>query len=88
MMIQFKPNVLVQAKNGPVDFQPREPVQPLFGAMVQTPVMAELQVTQEYLGWSTHLVYLAPMWKEYLEFDTHAKGEGSTMAKVIDGSIV
>ncbi len=84
---KFKDNVLVQAKNGPVDFQPREPVQPLFGAMKQTPVMAELQVTQEYLGWSTHLVYLAPMWKEYLEFDTHAKGEGSTMAKVIDGSV-
>jgi len=84
---QFKSNVLVQAKNGPVDFQPREPVQPLFGAMKQTPVMAELQVTQEYLGWSTHLVYLAPMWKEYLEFDTHAKGEGSTMAKVIDGTV-
>ncbi len=84
---KFKDNVLVQAKNGPVDFQPREPVQPLFGAMKQTPVMAELQVTQEYLGWSTHLVYLAPMWKEYLEFDTHAKGEGSTMAKVIDGTV-
>jgi alpha-glucuronidase len=84
---QFKSNVLVQAKNGPVDFQPREPVQPLFGAMVQTPVMAELQVTQEYLGWSTHLVYLAPMWKEYLEFDTYARGEGSTMAKVIDGTV-
>lgn len=84
---KFKDNVLVQAKNGPVDFQPREPVQPLFGAMVHTPVMAELQVTQEYLGWSTHLVYLAPMWKEYLEFDTRAKGEGSTMAKVIDGTL-
>ena len=84
---EFKSNVLVQAKNGPIDFQPREPVQPLFGAMVHTPVMAELQVTQEYLGWSTHLVYLAPMWKEYLEFDTYAKGKGSTMAKVIDGTV-
>ena len=83
----FKPNVLAQAKNGPVDFQPREPVQPLFGAMEQTSVMLELQVTQEYLGHSTHLVYLAPMWKEYLEFDTYAKGPDSTMAKVVDGTV-
>ncbi|MEJ2647008.1 MAG: alpha-glucuronidase family glycosyl hydrolase [Sedimentisphaerales bacterium] len=84
---KFKDNVFAQAKNGPIDFQPREPVQPLFGALKQTPVMLELQVTKEYLGWSTHLVYLAPMWKEYLEFDTYAKGKGSTMAKVIDGTL-
>jgi alpha-glucuronidase len=84
---KFKANVFAQAKNGPVDFQPREPVQPLFGALKQTPIMLELQVTQEYLGWSTHLVYLAPMWKEYLEFDTYSKGKGSTMAKVIDGTL-
>lgn len=84
---KFKDNVFAQAKNGPVDFQPREPVQPLFGALKKTPIMLELQVTQEYLGWSTHLVYLAPMWKEYLEFDTYAKGKGSTMAKSIDGSL-
>jgi alpha-glucuronidase len=84
---KFKDNVFAQAKNGPIDFQPREPVQPLFGALKQTPIMLELQVTKEYLGWSTHLVYLAPMWKEYLEFDTYAKGKGSTMAKVIDGSL-
>jgi alpha-glucuronidase len=63
---KFHSNVFVQAKNGPVDFQPREPVQPLFGAMPKTPLMMELQITQEYLGHSTHLVYLAPMWKEYL----------------------
>ncbi|MBN2102739.1 alpha-glucuronidase [bacterium] len=84
---QFKSNVFVQSKNGPVDFQPREPVHPLFGAMPQTPLMLELQITQEYLGHSTHLVYLAPMWKEYLQFDTHAKGEGSTLSSVIDGSL-
>ena len=84
---KFRPNVFVQAKNGPVDFQPREPVQPLFGAMPKTPLMMELQITQEYLGHSTHLVYLAPMWKEYLQFDLFAKGPGSTTAKVIDGTL-
>ncbi|MBN1996847.1 alpha-glucuronidase [candidate division KSB1 bacterium] len=84
---QFKRNVFVQAKNGPIDFQPREPVQPLFGAMPKTPMMLELQITQEYLGHSTHLVYLAPMWKEYLQFDTFAQDSGSTLASIIDGSI-
>jgi alpha-glucuronidase len=83
----FRPNVFVQAKNGPLDFQPREPVQPLFGSMTRTPMMLELQITQEYLGHSTHLVYLAPMWKEYLQFDLFAKGPGSTLAAVIDGSL-
>jgi alpha-glucuronidase len=84
---KFNSNVFVQAKNGPVDFQPREPVQPLFGAMPKTPLMMEFQITQEYLGHSTHLVYLAPMWKEYLTFDTFAKGEGSYVYKVIDGTL-
>jgi alpha-glucuronidase len=84
---KFNSNVFVQAKNGPVDFQPREPVQPLFGAMPKTPLMMELQITQEYLGHSTHLVYLAPMWKEYLMFDMFAKGEGSYVYKVIDGTL-
>ncbi|MGA9365550.1 MAG: alpha-glucuronidase family glycosyl hydrolase [Bacteroidota bacterium] len=84
---KFRDNVFVQAKNGPLDFQPREPVQPLFGAMPNTPLMLELQITQEYLGHSTHLVYLAPMWKEYLEFDFHAKGLGSTLAKTVDGTL-
>ena len=84
---QFKSNVFIQSKNGPVDFQPREPVCPLFGAMPKTPMILELQITQEYLGHSTHLVYLGPMWKEYLKFDTYAKGKGSTLASVIDGSL-
>ncbi len=84
---KFLGNVFVQAKNGPLDFQPREPVQPLFGAMPKTPLMLELQITQEYLGHSTHLVYLAPMWKEYLQFDTYAKGRGSTLASIIDGTL-
>jgi alpha-glucuronidase len=84
---QFRPNVFVQAKNGPIDFQPREPVQPLFGSTPKTPLMLELQITQEYLGHSTHLVYLAPMWKEYLKFDTYAKGPGSALSSVIDGTL-
>jgi alpha-glucuronidase len=84
---QFRPNVLVQVKNGPLDFQPREPFHPLFGAMPRTPLMAELQITQEYLGQSTHLVYLAPMWKEALDADTYAHGPGSLVAQVIDGSL-
>ena len=84
---KFRPNVLIQSKNGPIDFQPREPVTALFGSMPKTPLMLELQIAQEYLGHSKHLVYLAPMWKEYLDFDTYAKGTGSTLASIIDGSL-
>lgn len=84
---RFRPNVMVQVKNGPLDFQPREPFSPLFGATPKTPLMAELQVTQEYLGQSTHLVYLAPMWKEFLDSDTYASGPGSRVSKVLDGSL-
>ncbi len=84
---KFRDNVLIQAKNGPIDFQPREPFHPLFGAMKKTPVMVEFQITQEYLGCATHLVYLATLYKECLESDTYAKGKGSTVAKVIDGSL-
>jgi alpha-glucuronidase len=84
---KFRKNVLVQVKNGPIDFQPREPFSPLFGAMNQTPLMMEFQLTQEYLGQGTHLVYEAPMFKEVLDADTYAKGKGSTVAKVIDGSL-
>lgn len=83
----FRDNVLIQVKNGPIDFQPREPFHPLFGAMPHTPLMMEFQITQEYLGQATHLVYLAPMYKECLEADTYAKGKGSTVAKIIDGTI-
>lgn len=84
---QFESNVLVQVKNGPIDFQPREPFHPLFGAMPQTPLMMEFQITQEYLGQATQLVYLAPMYKEVLQTDTYAKGKGSSVARVIDGSL-
>jgi len=83
----FRTNVILQAKNGPFDFQPREPYHPLFGAMSQTTLGMEFQITQEYLGHSTHLVYLAPMWKEVLDSDTYANGAGSTVAKVVDGSL-
>ena len=83
----FRENVLVQVKNGPIDFQPREPFHPLFGAMPETPLMMEFQITKEYLGFSTHLVYLAPLFKEVLDADTYARGEGSSVANVIDGSL-
>jgi alpha-glucuronidase len=84
---KFRKNVLIQVKNGPIDFQPREPFSPLFGAMPQTPLMMEFQVTQEYLGQGTHLVYEAPLFKEVLDADTYSNGKGSTVAKIIDGSI-
>lgn len=84
---KFADNVIVQVKNGPLDFQPREPFHPLFGAMERTPVMPEFQITQEYLGFSTHLVYLATLFRECLDADTYAKGKGSTVASVADGSL-
>jgi alpha-glucuronidase len=84
---KFRKNVLVQVKNGPIDFQPREPLSPLFGAMPQTPLMMEFQLTQEYLGQATNLVYEAPLFKETLGADTYEKGKGSTVAKVIDGTL-
>ncbi len=84
---QFSPNVIVQVKNGPIDFQPREPFSPLFGNMPKTPLGVEFQLTQEYLGFATHLVYEAPLFKECLESDTYVKGKGSTVAKVVDGSL-
>jgi alpha-glucuronidase len=84
---KFKANVLVQVKNGAIDFQPREPFHPLFGAMPKTPLMMEFQITQEYLGFATHLVFLPILFKECLESDTYAKGKSSTIAKVIAGSL-
>lgn len=65
---KFDDNVIVQIKNGPIDFQPREPYSPLFGAMPQTDQMVEFQVTQEYLGHSNHIAYLAPMWTEFFDY--------------------
>ena len=84
---QFAANVVVQVKNGPIDFQPREPFHPLFGAMPKTPLAMEFQITQEYLGFTTNMVYQASLYKECLDSDTHAAGPGSTVAKVVDGSL-
>lgn len=90
---QFADNVVVQNKNGPRDFLPREPVAPLIGGMEQTNVGMELQITQEYTGQSTHLCYLVPMWKEYLSFDTKTDSpyadtsQGTTVDKIIDGTV-
>ncbi len=84
---QFRDNVIIQIKNGPVDFQPREPFSPLFGQLDNTNIMAEMQITQEYLGHSNHMVYLHPMWKECLDADTYQKGEGSTVAAETLGKV-
>jgi alpha-glucuronidase len=84
---QFHDNVIVQVKNGAIDFQPREPFHPLFGAMPKTALGMEFQITKEYLGFATHLVYLGPLYEEALKSDTYAKGAGSTVAKVVDGAL-
>lgn len=83
----FRENVIVQVKNGPLDFQPREPFHPLFGAMAETPLALELQITKEYLGFSTHLAYLGTLWEEVLSADTYAASGDSRVARVVDGSL-
>ena len=83
----FRENAFVQVKNGALDFQPREPFHPLFGGMAKTPIMLEFQLTKEYLGQDTHLAYLGTLFEEVLRADTWAKGKGSTVARVIDGSL-
>ncbi|WP_420910294.1 alpha-glucuronidase family glycosyl hydrolase [Neobacillus muris] len=84
---QFHTNVILQIKNGPMDFQVREAVSPLFGAMEKTNQMLEFQIAQEYTGQQRHLCYLVPQWKEVLDFETYAKGEGSPVKRVVDGSL-
>ncbi|MBT1688976.1 alpha-glucuronidase family glycosyl hydrolase [Dawidia soli] len=84
---KFLPNVMVQVKNGPLDFQPREPFHPLFGAMPSTALLPEFQLTQEYLGFASHLFYQAPLFKECLDADTYARGKGSPVSNVIDGTL-
>ncbi|WP_229807538.1 alpha-glucuronidase family glycosyl hydrolase [Asticcacaulis endophyticus] len=85
---QFADNVLVQVKNGAIDFQPREPFHPMFGAMPKTPLMMEFQITKEYLGFSTHLAYLGQYYEEALKADTFAGGKaGNTVAKVVEGAV-
>lgn len=83
----FAENALVQIKNGPIDFQVREPVSPLFGAMPKTNQLLEMQITQEYTGHDKHVCYLVPEWKEILEFNTYAKGINSKVSRIIDGSL-
>ncbi len=84
---EFKENVLLQIKNGPMDFQVREPVTPLFGAMPETNQVLELQVTQEYTGQQKDLCYLIPQWKKVTDFDTYAEGENTPVKRIVDGSI-
>jgi len=82
---KFAPNVVIQTKEGPIDFQAREPVSPLFGAIPHTSQAMELQITQEYLGQQRHLVYIAPMWKEVLDFDMRVSGAPTPVKQIISG---
>src|SRR5690606_14858715 len=84
---EFRDNVMVQVKNGAIDFQPREPFHPLFGATPETPLMMEFQITKEYLGFATHLAYLAPLFEETLTARITGEPQGPTVADVIDGSL-
>ena len=84
---QFDDNVIVQIKNGPIDFQVREPASPLFGGLEKTAMAIELQITQEYLGQQRHLCFEVPMWKETLDFDLHAKRGGSQVKALVAGKI-
>lgn len=84
---KFRENVILQVKNGPIDFQPREPFSPLFGALPNTNTMIEFQITQEYFGFDKHLAYQGPLFTEALNTDTHAKGEGTTIGKILEGKL-
>jgi alpha-glucuronidase len=84
---RFDSNVVVQIKNGPIDFQVREPVSPLFGALEHTNVALELQVAQEYMGQARHMVFLVPQWKEVLDFDLKAKGPGTPVSALASGKV-
>lgn len=81
----FDDNVILQIKNGPMDFQVREPVSPLFGGLKKTNMILEVQIAQEYTGQQIDLCYLIPMWKEILSFDTYGDGEGTTVCRVVSG---
>ncbi|ABF39966.1 Alpha-glucosiduronase [Candidatus Koribacter versatilis Ellin345] len=84
---RFDDNVIVQIKNGPIDFQVREPASPLFGGVKQTSKAIELQITQEYLGQQRHTVYLAPMWKQTLDFDMHVDGHDTPVKSLLRGVV-
>ncbi|MCH5252003.1 MAG: alpha-glucuronidase [Lachnospiraceae bacterium] len=83
---QFDDNVILQIKNGPMDFQVREPVSPLFGGLKKTNMILEVQIAQEYTGQQIDLCYLLPMWREILDFDTFSEGEGSTVLRIVKGA--
>jgi alpha-glucuronidase len=83
---EFLDNVILQIKNGPMDFQVREPVSPLFGSLKQTNQVLEFQVAQEYTGQQKDLCFLVPQWKEVLDFDTYSEGKGSTVKSIVNGS--
>lgn len=84
---RFRDNVLLQIKNGPMDFQVREPASPLFGAMEHTNQVIEFQITQEYTGQQRHLCYLVPQWKAVMDFDTHAVASGAKVKDIVSGSL-
>ncbi|WP_415841004.1 alpha-glucuronidase family glycosyl hydrolase [Paenibacillus typhae] len=84
---RFMDNVILQIKNGPIDFQVREPVSPLLGAMPKTNQVIEFQIAQEYTGQQRHVCYLVPQWKEILDFDTQLQGKGTTVRRIVDGSV-
>lgn len=81
----FDDNVILQIKNGPMDFQVREPVSPLFGGLKKTNMILEVEIAQEYTGQQIDLCYLPPMWREILDFDTYAEGEGTTVLDIVKG---
>nr|1H41_A Chain A, ALPHA-GLUCURONIDASE [Cellvibrio japonicus]1H41_B Chain B, ALPHA-GLUCURONIDASE [Cellvibrio japonicus] len=84
---KFADNVILQIKNGPIDFQPREPFSALFAGMSRTNMMMEFQITQEYFGFATHLAYQGPLFEESLKTETHARGEGSTIGNILEGKV-
>lgn len=84
---RFLDNVILQIKNGPIDFQVREPVSPLIGAMPHTNQMIEFQIAQEYTGQQRHVCYLVPQWKEVLDFDTYLQEEGTPVKRIVDGTV-
>jgi len=82
---KFEPNVVIQVKHGPIDFQVREPVSPLFAALQHTSQAIELQITQEYLGQQRHMVFLVPMWKSMLDADLRANNQGTPVKEIVEG---
>jgi alpha-glucuronidase len=84
---KFRDNVVIQVKNGPIDFQPREPIHPLFGALKKTPLLVEFQITKEYLGFATHLAFLPSLFEEVLQTDSGYSSKDGRVSRVADGSL-